>query len=97
MSAKPFRISATVQGECSECPFSIVDGSAEFDAPFYIYDINLNLVGTISSPSDAQPAPEPTTLINVIAGLAVLFAPPGLRLLMVMGTTVLRWCRHVRA
>lgn len=71
---QPFQISATVTGSCSECGlFSFPSsGTAGFNAPFYVYDTSMNLVSTINSPLDAQPAPEPGTLTIMVVGLAFL-------------------------
>ena len=71
---QPFRISAMVQGGCSECgdsqfPFH---ASARVIAPFYVYDTNLNLLATITSPLDIQAAPEPGTIALFAAGLLFL-------------------------
>jgi hypothetical protein len=65
---QPFRLSATVFGGCDECGPD--RGSAGFDAPFYVYDLDMNLLQTIRTPSDAEPAPEPATITSMIVGLA---------------------------
>ena len=66
---EPFHVGATIQGGCSECELF---GSARISAPFYIYDLNMNLLGTISSPLEAAPAPEPGTAVFLSAGLLLM-------------------------
>jgi hypothetical protein len=71
---QPFHLSASVDQSCSECGLYSypVRATAYFQAPFYVYDTSMNLVSTINSPLDAQPAPEPGTLTIMIVGLALI-------------------------
>jgi hypothetical protein len=82
----PIHLSATIQGGCSECgdPISPLRLSAFISAPFYLYDLNMNPLGTIESPLDALPAatPEPGTAAALSAGFLLLVALRNRRLLL---------------
>ena len=66
----PFQIAIAFSFGCSECDGT---GSARIQAPFYIYDMDMNPIRQISDPLEAQFIPEARTSVLMLSGLALLW------------------------
>lgn len=89
---QPFRLEAVTFSGCSECegsgggypwlgyPSPLVT-QAGFAAPFYIYDLDLILVGLLGPDAlDEEPVPEPGSVLRALLGVGLMIWLRGIRM-----------------